>query len=265
MRTSLSRRAGTLRVATWNMKSVAPRISGPTGTEQIWSWAANNLDADVYVFTEAKVPKTGLPQGWNALYVPGGVGSRRPWGTVIASPRRELRASNPIRMVLEEGEADCELPHPAVTHSADILVDGSHWATIVGAYGFTPESKDGSDALLGIVCETMDVLNSHDHPVIVAGDFNLHPDGLIEVFHELEMTDVLTLAKAPKRLDGVNGTRRWTHRNTNNPGATVQELDFIFVSDDLAERLVGVLAGIEDFPDAFDVSDHAPVLADFEL
>ena len=59
----------------------------------------------------------------------------------------------------------------------------------------------------------------------------------------------------------------WTHKNTDDPNknASIQELDFIFATEDLWDELIDVRAGIEDFPDAWTVSDHAPVVAEFRI
>jgi hypothetical protein len=37
------------------------------------------------------------------------------------------------------------------------------------------------------------------------------------------------------------------------------------VTEDLWDELIDVRAGIEDFPDAWTVSDHAPVVAEFRI
>jgi exonuclease III len=55
----------------------------------------------------------------------------------------------------------------------------------------------------------------------------------------------------------------WTHRNGNSPGAAVQHLDFIFASRQMVRELRQVTGGVRDFPDSWDVSDHAPVVAAF--
>ena len=68
----------TLRIATWNMRAAFPKLKGPTKTEEMWKWAHKNLAADIYVFTEAKIPESGIPNGWNAVWVEGGIGGRRP-------------------------------------------------------------------------------------------------------------------------------------------------------------------------------------------
>lgn len=56
----------------------------------------------------------------------------------------------------------------------------------------------------------------------------------------------------------------WTHKNGNSPNAAVQQIDFIFATDVLADQLLDLWGGVGDFEDAWDVSDHAPVVAEFE-
>lgn len=184
--------------------------------------------------------------------------------TVIASNRVDLRKLDLPKNA--SNDAEYEEPHPATTLVVEAAIGGEPWATIIGTYGLMLDAKNGFDELERILWKTLDALAASEIPVVVAGDFNLHPDHVRPLFDELDMTDVLS-AKGdfPVRGDGVNGTRVWTHRNTNNPGATVQELDFIFVTNELTSELLDVRAGIEDFSAAFDVSDHAPVLSTFHL
>jgi endonuclease/exonuclease/phosphatase family metal-dependent hydrolase len=55
----------------------------------------------------------------------------------------------------------------------------------------------------------------------------------------------------------------WTHKNTGGKNPSVQQVDYIFVSDELADEIRIVEGGDRDFPDAWDMSDHAPVSVDF--
>jgi exonuclease III len=157
-------------------------------------------------------------------------------------------------------------PHPATLHTADIVIDGDTWATIVGAYGFMPDSKNGWDAALGIVNECVDLLDSGNERVILAGDFNLWPKDILPVVeNNLGMVDIMGFVEdLPELKDAVGGSRIWTHKNGNSPNAARQELDFIFTTDELADEVSAVGGGVSDFPDAWDVSDHAPVVVVFE-
>jgi len=56
----------------------------------------------------------------------------------------------------------------------------------------------------------------------------------------------------------------WTHKNSGGPNAAVQQIDFMFATAELADRVGKVWGGVADFPDVWDMSDHAPVVAEFE-
>ena len=247
-------------VATWNMKqAVAPKKPLP----ELWDWIENSISPDVIVLTEARVPKEGLPEGWQAIWTPGGIGPRRTWGTIIAARNVDIRPAEFTRN--PDNDEDYKSPQPGTLHTADIIIDKEVWATIVGAYGYMPESKNGWDALLGIANECADLILSGNDRVILAGDFNLWPDHLVPIIEEnLGLVDVMSFVEDLPELEGaVGGSRIWTHKNGNSPNAARQELDFIFVSEELSDEVTAVGGGIFDFPDSWDVSDHAPVVVDF--
>ena len=83
-------------VATWNMKqAVAPKKPLP----ELWDWIENVINPDVIVLTEARVPKEGLPESWQAIWTPGGIGPRRTWGTIIAARNIDIRPSEFARNI----------------------------------------------------------------------------------------------------------------------------------------------------------------------
>ena len=248
-------------VATWNMKqAVAPKKPLP----ELWDWIENSISPDVIVLTEARVPKEGLPKGWQAIWTPGGIGPRRTWGTIIAARKLDLRPAEFPRN--PENDEEYDSPHPGSLHTADIIIDKEVWATIVGAYAYMPQDKNGWDALLGITSECVDLLDSGNSRVILAGDFNLWPDDLVPIIEEnLGLIDVIGSTEGLPELEGaVGGSRIWTHKNGNSPNAARQELDFIFITEELSDEVAAVGGGIYDFPDAWEMSDHAPVVVDFE-
>lgn len=261
-----------MRVATWNMKQVAPKRP----LAERWAWMEEQIGADIVVLTEAKVPDEGPPTGWSAIWTPGGVGKRRRWGTVVAGrgvdlvevtevPRR-LRQPLPLRF-----------EWPAVVHAADVHIEGERWGTVIGLYGITlgPDGESiGSGAYsVGVLMEQIDPLlrSRRDERVLVAGDFNLVPStmtGLADDYGLVDLVEATADTRPP--LEGCTGCSTgsacghlWTHRNTDNPGAKAQNIDYLLASPRLAGEATSVFGGIGDFPDAWDVSDHAPVVADF--
>ena len=256
------RDSSTIRIATWNTKQgVAPRQKEPV----LWDWIFKTIKADVIVLTEAKAPKQGFPSGWNAVWVPGGVGNRRPWGTIIAAKNLEITNCEFKRRRSKREENQ---PNPITSFAVEVLREGKTFVRIYGHYGLMLDDMNGQDALHGAQCEIEDLIHEHgSDKLICAGDFNLWPDHVTRSFDEIGMTSVTDLrASFPKLKDPVAGSRIWTHKNgaKASDGAR-QELDFIFLSKDLVKRVDGTKGGVGDFPDAWEMSDHAPVTVDLRL
>jgi len=252
----------TFRIATWNTKQgVAPRQKEPV----LWQWIQNTIDPDLIVLTEAKAPKTGFPQGWSGIWVPGGVGNRRPWGTVIAGRNVELVKTDFKR---RKTKSEANRPNPAVTFCVDVIRGGDVLFRIVGHYGLMLDDMNGLDALRLLHRELDDVISEYgDKKLVVAGDFNIWPDYVVGAFESIGMTSVTDLRESfPTLRNPESGSRIWTHKN----GPLVsdgmrQELDFIFISKDLKKKFVGTSGGVGDFPDVWEMSDHAPVSVDIAL
>jgi len=254
----------TFRLATWNLKqAVAPKKP----IDELWEWMDREIDADVVVLTEARVPKTGVPDGWNAIWTPGGIGPRRTWGTIVA-------ARESIDLVRTEIKRNClknkeyEAPTPAAVETVDVMLGDYVWATVIGTYAFMPNSKNGFDAIPSILFEVLDVANSGQDRIVVAGDFNLWPEHVNGVLDEVGIPIYDLVGEAydfEPMPDGVGESRIWTHKNGNSPNAAKQEIDFIFATEPIVAEVVSAGGGIELFPNAWDFSDHAPVVADFRV
>ena len=249
-------KSNSLKIATWNTKQgVAPRQKEP----ELWRWIQETIDPDLIVLTEAKAPKAGFPQGWSGIWVPGGVGNRRPWGTVIAGRNLELVKTEFKR---RKTKSEANRPNPATTFCVDVRLDGDVFCRVMGHYGLMLNSMDGFDALRLLHREIDDVISEHgDKKLIVAGDFNNWPDYVVDSFRNIGLTSVTDLRKTfPKLRDPQYGSRIWTHKNGPKASDGMrQELDFMFISKDLKKKFVSTEGGVGDYPDAWDMSDHAPV------
>jgi endonuclease/exonuclease/phosphatase family metal-dependent hydrolase len=245
-----------LKVATWNTKQgVAPRQKEP----MLWQWIQDTIQADLIVLTEAKAPKAGFPHGWSGVWVPGGIGHRRPFGTVIAGRQVELQKTEFRRRSTKSVE---NRPNPATTFCVDVLREGELLLRVLGHYGLMLGDKNGFDSIELLHREIDDVLSEHgDKRFVVAGDFNLWPDDVVDDFKSIDMTSVTDLRKSfPTLRDAQYGSRIWTHKNgAKTSDGKRQELDFIFISKDLKKKFVSTEGGVGDFPDAWEMSDHAPV------
>ena len=262
-----------MRIATWNIKqAVAPKKP----LTELWKWAADVVAADVMVFTEAKVPKEGVPDGWTAVWQENGIGQGRPWGTVIAARGYELiDVTNGV-----EGRGGFSVSHtwPGTVTIVDVIRNGKVMATVAGVYGITVDiagkkTGAGHDSVPIIVDSLKDLIRSpRGKNLIIAGDFNLWPIDMPQYLYD-KMVCVVEESFGERGLFGCTGCtikkepcgHMWTHKNGKSDKAKVQHLDYLFVSKKLRKRISKVIGGVADFPDAWEVSDHAPVVADLNL
>lgn len=288
-----------MRIATWNLKqAVAPRKK----VTELMGWADSNIGADVYAFTEAKVPEDLDPR-WQYQWEPEGVYPDKPnkWGTVLASNRLTL---NPVVSVGSKFRSkDLQFKWPAAVQVADVIKDGKVWCTLVGLYAVTrgrtndDDRGNGSYSLPKLLSQLEPLFNSpRGDRVIVAGDFNLWPGNVKGLADKHDLIDLVEMT-ADTREPLVNchdckyfaGTRKavercghlFTHRNGAMPKdeaaakrsrAMVQQIDFIWASKKLSKEVVRVYGGLQSFPKPSDIpyipeiwklSDHAPVIAEF--
>lgn len=273
-----------MRISTWNLKQALFAQATP---EALWAWADERIQADVLVFTEAKPPKDHVAAGWTALWNPEGLypKNRNRWGTIIASRTCDLVPVTEVKRRFRW--TPLEFHWPAAVQVADIYSGGNYWATIVGLYA--PVRKlDGSKTENAAISfdrlfeQLLPLLNSErGKRLLVAGDFNLFPTDVHDLIQPYGLTDLIEYT-APMRapLQGcANCTflakigrasidpcgHLWTHRNEGGPNPKKQQIDFIFGTDALVSELESVSGGVADFPDVWDISDHAPVVADFAM
>lgn len=271
-----------MRIATWNLKQAVGPKRGP---DDLWRWTEENIEPDVVVFTEATVPGRHQEEGWTAIWDPSGVrpGAKRAWGTVIASSTCDLVPVTSVGGRFRKTRLDFRWP--GAIQIADILVQGERWATIVGLYGVL-QNLDGTKAgnaitsMKHFLYRLEPLLESRaGRRLLIAGDFNVWPFNAQQLFRDYPLTDLIEFtANERQPLQGCancdyltkNGRpprescgHLWTHRNEGGRNPSKQQIDFIFATDELVDELELVSGGVADFPDVWDVSDHAPVIADF--
>jgi len=263
-----------MRIATWNTKSIAPRKS----LNERRDWIEQVINPDVIVMTEAKPQEknSGPWNGWPSLYKEGGIGKTRPWGTIIASSKYQLKQFTSVKTKFSTYELDTHFPGALM--AADIYDGKECWGTVVGMYGLTIDEngvKNGSGrhSVPTLMYDLEAILQSGRKRVVVAGDLNLHPQNVTELFSEIRLFDLIHYTSEDRgNLDGCEGCgfgsecgHMWTHKNGKPElDGKVQQLDYIFSTRHLLEEVDVVTGGLQDFPDSWTYSDHAPVVADFK-
>ena len=262
-----------MRIATWNIERAFNRAS----LDEQWKWAEENLAADCVVFTEAKVPETGPPDGWTAVWDPAGVypENKNKWGTVIAGRGVELRPVRTMKRMFRS--VPLQFVWPAAVQVVEIWRDGKFWATLVGFYAVT---KDENNQSIGsghyswptMMDQMAPLLRSETRGrLLVVGDMNLHPPDVKVIADDYLLVDLIEETADSRELTTTCISCRkkhgchhlWTHKNRGGKNPSVQQIDFILASKSLARELVSIEGGYADFPDSHSLSDHAPVVAEF--
>ncbi len=261
-----------MRIATWNMKAIAPRAALPLRKQ----WLLDRVNPDIAVLTEAD--KRARAE-WTDLQVTGhggGLSKTQHFSTLIVAPGCETAPLTSVGKGRKTRELDAWWPGTFV--AVDAFKRGEYWATIAGIYGVIRDSKGGHalggwDSIPRLLDDIEAILDSGRDRVIVAGDLNVLPIDVPRDFLDLgllNLTDITAGQRSP--LPGCTGcnARRgecghfWTHKNGKKDGNGVaQQIDHIFASKKMAKDLVSIDGGTGTFPDALDHSDHAPLVAVF--
>lgn len=251
-------RVKTIRIATWNLNTWINRSKKKIFNGQLWHWADQQLAADLVIFTEAETPPPSQSvKGWSVAHRPGGFPGVSRWGTIIAG--KGLR----VERIAHVGDYQLDMHYPGSLTAADVWVGDTFVATVIGLY--LPFRKDKRKVFIGNPFEDLstvggDIVQLFEHRrglFIVAGDLNHE--------HHCIPPALSKLGAAGTRLvDPFAGVlpktfeQDWANRRQYT-------LDYLYVSETLADRIVHKKGGIADFPTAFSMSDHAPLLVEIRI
>ena len=257
----------TFRIATWNMQTLFPvRANGK------WGYLADTIGADVAVLTEAKPDPAST---YSQVYKEGGLGKNKRWGTIVAArPGLTLGEVPHVKYRFRSYELYRTVPGSVVV--CDVLSGEKRLLTVVGVYATTVD-RDGESVGHGAYTTTdifddLDMLfaSRNDRGVIVAGDLNLWPNDAHRYMADVPLVDLVehTADQRPPTPDCVCEAPKpchhiWTHKNRS--GEKFQQIDYLFATPDIADRLVALTGGPEGFPDIWEWSDHAPLVAELDF
>ena len=259
------------RIATWNVQHLFPVAS----FEKKWQFLEEVINPDIAILTEAKFPQKKTPDGWMSQFREEGLGKGRPWGTILASrnvPLSEVTEA-PSRL---RRPTTIEHHWPGAVQIAEISRGDATWGVVVGMYALL-ETKNrerhgnGIESCDQIFDDLSNLIRSYRN-VIVAGDLNVLPLDKSHRLKALGLVDVVEATSASRPpLDGCfhcgQGSRcghLWTHRNKSDPDKP-QNIDYMFVSKPVTKKIQRVYGGVQDFPDAWEYSDHAPVVMELDI
>ena len=244
-----------MRIATWNLNTWINRKNG-IDNSVLWNWADDNLAADLVIFTEAATPPPTAvrAQGWNVVHRSGGFPNRSNWGTLIAG--RNMRIEHLTHVGEKKYELDTKFPGSLT--AADVWVNDEYFACVVGLY--LPYRKDAKKEFIGhpssdllILKKDFERILEHcDASLIVAGDLNdIHS-------YVPEPLDALGLVDPFEDCDLITFRQDWDHNG-------LFLMDYIYMTPNLQSFVTARSGGMDDFPGAFSVSDHAPLLIEMSV
>jgi len=182
------------------------------------------------------------------------------------------RSSSRVRVtrITHVGEPRYELDtlFPGTLTAAMVHLADLPFAIVIGLHLRYRKDKNGdfvghpAGDLLKLKKDLIAIASSTELPLIIAGDFNFDIEDEEIGFPVPRILE--RLAKGDRKLqdpfsEGLKGTfqQDWEDGGAFN-------LDFIFLSKCLNDRLVAARGGFEHFEHALKLSDHVPVLVEIE-
>ncbi len=269
MSTSLASGQRRLRVVVWNIASKA----------RAWP-ALDSLEPDICLLNEAVVPQ-GRAGAWSDVGTLGRDGKKRPWTAAVISrlPSAPITDARPQwRQSKREVPFQCSRPGSWVAASVDTPLGV---VTAVAIYGLLDEFSDAS--VHRSLSELSPIVDDARYKglVILGGDlntgtqwsrgeqsFNARDRNLLDRIAALGLVDCIRAKRAPGRLDGclcLEGSdcaHVRTRRDARHRDVPYQT-DYLFVSSKLSSALISCEALATD--EWFAISDHAPIVADFQF
>jgi len=247
-----------LRIATWNLNTWINRDKKRISNNQLWDWIQQQTAAGLMILTEAATPPpAAATTSWSTVHRPGGFPKVSGWGTLIAG--RGLR----VERITHFGDYELDTHFPGSLTAADVWRGDEFIATVIGLY--LPYRKDKKKNFMGHPTQDLMTMRGdftqlfahREGPFIVAGDLN----------------DEHSVIPAPLSQMGAKGTRLVDPFAACSPVTFKQDwvphrrfkLDYLYMSESLADRVTQTKGGIADFPDAFTMSDHAPLMVEVAL
>jgi len=273
------------RVATWNMDHWKGVGRDREHTTKVWQYASD-LGADVVLLQEAVAP----PSGFDAAVFPSPdaqarwhSGGRAAFGTAIAVFGHEAKEVD-VGPLLGDRTGRLTQTHAAAFVAARVVV-GGHEITVASLYGILdgPLLDKQTYAVTSMhrsLSDLTPLLNARSTMRVLGGDLNVStqmrpPD---RAAHRLVFDRIAAFglgdctratAGARQRLgnciceEGDACVHVQTHRNPKSP--VPWQLDYLFASKkQLMNRLTSCRA-VDDDPRVWELSDHCPLVAEFEL
>lgn len=264
-----------LRVATWNMNYWQRK--GADEQRSSWRFLDEVVRPDLALLQEC-VPSSD-PHA--VVYQEGGISTTRPWGSAVVSYGLDAEPITSVKSGYGRGGSlNLLRTHPGAVAVAEIRPPDLEPIVMVSLYGLLDEGWSIT-TVHSILSDLTPLIDSPlGRRLVIGGDFNCSTQlrfpyrtwhqNLFQRIESMGLIDLLELTR-DKRTPLANCIcdeapscgHVQTHRH---PGSPVPwQDDYLFASRELAAQLVDCRTIDHGEPDPWELSDHCPVVADFEL
>jgi exonuclease III len=248
----------TFKIVTWNLNHCFRKQQ----FTDAWAYL-KRLDPDVAFLQESPRPPDGEVAFWQDVWGKG-------WGTAVASRKDTAMTeipSVPVGGVEALPSGHLERSHPGAWVAARFETPGGRAVNVVSVYGAMRKLMNGTTyATTGVHRTISDLTPLLDFrrtktPVIMAGDFNVTPQiAKPDTEAHVAALDRIKAFGLVDCLGRTHGNLVQTHRHGNKAGGTPWQIDWVFSSPDL--KLISCEPHAVE--EAWRLSDHCPVVAEFE-
>ena len=217
-----------------------------------WEYLTEGIASDIMLLQECAPPDTANGK-YNNLYRE--IGDKRKWGSAI------------VTRGLPICEIEFKNSYPGAVIAAEVTLPEGTVLTVISLYGVFDEENYVTASLHRILSDLTPLLHKDKNKrlFVVAGDFNVS-----------KQWDSVYKNKYPShkiffdRLEDfglVDCTRQYfgqfVQTNRHSRSDFPWQNDYIHVSKDLAKKLV--VCEVKDDPLVYELSDHNPVVATFDI
>jgi exodeoxyribonuclease-3 len=238
------------KIVTWNMAywSHKPLL------EQAWRYFIEEVDADIYLFQEARPPQN-LINDPNFLWFE--IGGHRPWGTGIYSKKYPLR------------QLQIQTNYTGSLVLGEVKVSDNLQFTVISLYGLLETVGNTAYAITTLhrmLSDLTGVFNGHmggKRNIILGGDLNasiqcdIYDGGKAHNLFFQRLEDFKLMDCFSPYFNDFVQTHR--HHRSDKPWQN----DYLFISDKLAKIIKS--CDVLDNEDVRKLSDHNPVLITLEI